>query len=169
MKLLALTLLAAPLFAGAIQVSGGGTFENDPLDVSGEYTATFSGSDGTDNVSVGYDADFAGGIPNSISSGFPMGGFARVDGTLYNTDSFTFEVVGDGSSGFISVFDSSHSLVNTLQLTGYIFLTSEVCEPGGILRACSGSYSIVGTPEPAALFLSAVGLAGLALRRLHRC
>jgi hypothetical protein len=169
MKLTLMALaLTASVWSSPIGVSGGGSGEcgfNFP-DNFGSWTAAFSGP----GVSV-FITDFAyidGCGPTNSGLTFTTGGLRTGHafiGTLDSTN-FTVRLLGD-NPGFLTLFDISHNVLASVDLVGYVQITSSVTIDCGVSPSCTDTKSqfiITSVPEPATWLLTAVGL-GLPWRK----
>ena len=181
MKLIVCVLILSGLVAASpIGVTGGGSGEcgfsaPEPF---GFWTASFGGPGVSVSITVNGPGDFCG--PNDSGLHFATDGVSDTGqafiGSL-NSHSFAVQLSADGS-GFLTLFDSTRSVLASVDLIGYVKVTSFVttdCRPGGVGPTCTDNKSrfiitnVPDVPEPSGASLLLLGggvfsLAGLTLR-----
>jgi hypothetical protein len=163
---LASTVIAGPLIVGPVPVSGGAMLSNSRGDIF--ITEQFSGTNGSDSVSLYSSGIYA--VPGS-GSGSPGGPFGdggciacvRIDAVTSHY--FSFFIGGDGGSS-LTLFDSSHNVIASASLIGYIYITSfTYYDPSNLFLGSTETFAIVPTPEPGTIGLVLLGLVALPLTR----
>jgi len=145
-----------------------------PLTGSGSWTSAFpgiemtsasaSGSNGVDFASFGYTSDCAGaGSPSvavTVNGGcaVTIGFGADIDGV--QSDFFSVELFADTGIGLLDIYDSSHDLLASADLIGWIDVTS-IVESGpseDLAQDVDGTFAIVSAPEPKTYLTLGFGL-----------
>jgi MYXO-CTERM domain-containing protein len=155
------TASAIPI-VGPISVTGGGSQYFSLGD--GGVTQNFSGTNGTDSVSVfgsgELGPDGSAGYGNANGS-FVFSGEAQIDS--FSSDYFEFGV--GGGSGSLTLYTSAEVPIITAELIGYVTITSFSYLPPCCLSGYTETFAITPTPEPSSGWLGLIGIVALAARR----
>jgi len=162
----------APIVLGPIPIGGNGSFDSD--NDGGGYNLSFSGTNGTDTVSLFVSGELFGPVPASIYNSWLCGSgpaglhqvVGVIDGVGGSGDYTTYCV-----DAYLDVYDpTGTTLLASATLTDYGVVEtgySAVNEGFGNVLT-SGTFVILGAPEPSSFGLCALGALGLVLTRVTK-